>query len=210
MPKSAPSNDDQSIPEGIDASDGCGLLDLARRLNPSMTCWSVDFAARRIHWTGSLAIHHRLPAESECGSPECLLQRVHPDDVEKVRCSLDKARDAGSYDIECRLLQDHGGVCWVHEVGQFGSKSSSPNRVAAVTLEVWGGEAAPDSTCREPSKGSLRVPIHDLRNSLGVISNVAYLIRRPGAADMGEVSNMIEEEITRCSAILSRMLAEHG
>jgi len=211
MTKSAQPAQTHAVPGDVGEWDGRTLLELAGKLFPTMTWWTIDFAARRVQWTGSLGIHHRLPPEGECDSPKCLLKRIHPDDVGTVRATLDRARDAGSYDIECRLTDENGGACWIREVGAFGSSEPpGTSRVAAITLEVWKPDKADEASGGAGKENSLRAPIHDLRNSLGVISNVAYLIRRPDAANMSDVSNMIEEEITRCASILSRMLAQHG
>jgi PAS domain S-box-containing protein len=63
---------------------------------------------------------------------------VHPDDREEVRRIHEEAvRNVGSYEVECRVFDDKGGLHWMHRKAHVAAdRTGRPVRVYGVTFDV--------------------------------------------------------------------------
>jgi PAS domain S-box-containing protein len=99
--------------------------------------WDVLADERR--GSGAMAeIYGYPPDEFKPSSYEEFLERVHPDDRERVRSTLDTAVAAGEpYEFEFRIVRPAGDIRWIHAKGQVHRDEKGVfSRVLGVSLDV--------------------------------------------------------------------------
>lgn len=71
-------------------------------------------------------------------TPQRLVHLVHPDDVDRVRTSIETAVSGGAdHDIEHRILRHDGSVVWVHAIaGRTGRTETSQGNLLGVILDI--------------------------------------------------------------------------
>ena len=90
----------------------------AQRLSHTAS-YALDIVARKIiHWSQE---HFRLyDFDPKLGPPSFdeTLQRVHPDDRERVDETLERShRERTDYEVDCRIVRRNGTIIYIHAVG---------------------------------------------------------------------------------------------
>jgi PAS domain S-box-containing protein len=76
----------------------------------------MEAGTNRMFWSEETARIYGYTPETE-PTPDLILQRVHPDDVELLKTVLEKAGQAGSdFDFEHRLLMPDGSIKHIHSL----------------------------------------------------------------------------------------------
>ncbi len=84
--------------------------------NARLGHWEFDMVTNALHWSDETLRIFNLTPEQFSGSYEAFLQRVHPDDLEKLKSAFSDSFDNRKpYDVEHRLLLDDGTIKYVHE-----------------------------------------------------------------------------------------------
>ena len=106
--------DEQKRAEGELRRSKAHLAD-AQRLSHTGSA-GMEAGTNRMFWSEETARIYGYTPETE-PTPDLILQRVHPDDVELLKSVLEKAGQAGSdFDFEHRLLMPDGSVKHVHSL----------------------------------------------------------------------------------------------
>ena len=111
--------------------------------------WNWDMATGEVAWSSRCKALYGLPPETVM-TYERFLERVHPEDRERVDAALRQAVEARSdYDVEKRAVWPDGSVHWNATRGRvFCNAAGEPVRVAGVTLDITGRKLA-DEALRE-------------------------------------------------------------
>jgi PAS domain S-box-containing protein len=140
---------------------------------------------------------------------------IHPDDQDRIRLQLEEAfRTGGRYQVDYRILREHGKVLWVSSAGRALKDSDGEvRRVAGVTSDVTDRKRLEESfyqAQKMEAVGRLAGSVaHDFNNMLGVISAYAELLLvEPGlpataAKRVAEIMNATQ----RSNALTRQLLA---
>jgi PAS domain S-box-containing protein len=106
--------DEQKRAEGELRRSKVHLAD-AQRLSHTGSA-GMEAGTNRMFWSEETARIYGYTPETE-PTPDLILQRVHPDDVELLKTVLEKAGQAGSdFDFEHRLLMPDGSIKHIHSL----------------------------------------------------------------------------------------------
>jgi PAS domain S-box-containing protein len=106
--------DEQKRAEGELRRSKAHLAD-AQRLSHTGSA-GMEAGTNRMFWSEETARIYGYTPETE-PTPDLILQRVHPDDVELLKTVLEKAGQAGSdFDFEHRLLMPDGSIKHIHSL----------------------------------------------------------------------------------------------
>ncbi|MCU4752254.1 PAS domain-containing protein [Halobacteria archaeon AArc-curdl1] len=130
--------------------------------------------------------------ESLYADPTSFLERIHPDDRDRVeRAVLEKRH--GVYDEEYRIVLPNGELRWIHDRGV-----PVMNEEGTVYREVGLTEDITDRKEREQQLAVLnRVLRHNLRNEMNVILGNAAEILEHGDAASAEHGDVIRQVATK-------------
>ncbi|MEW9625354.1 sensor domain-containing protein [Rhodanobacter geophilus] len=93
------------------------LLDQAQQL-ARVGSWSWEIAANRVSWSAELYRIYGVDPASHAATFEAYLERVHPDDRERVRRVVECAlQDGGTFEFEERILWPDGDERVLHSRG---------------------------------------------------------------------------------------------
>jgi PAS domain S-box-containing protein len=137
--------------------------------------WERNFANNKLHWSDeTYRIFGLKPQEIEV-TYNLFLNYVHPDDRDYVENTIKRAVSENSFDINFRIIRDHGEERIVHDVGKviFDEKYNP----------VWIKGTMQDITERKESEDTLaKIEIvrkkeihHRIKNNLQVISSMLDL-----------------------------------
>ncbi len=140
--------------------------------------WSWDIAAGEVKWSDRCKALYGLPPDAEI-TYEQFLDRIHPEDRERVNDALKRAVEAkGDYDIEKRAIWPDGSVHWNATRGRvFCNAQGQPVRVAGVTLDI---------TERKQSEEALRESMQRLQTVVNGAPVVLYSFDRHGVFTLSE------------------------
>jgi PAS domain S-box-containing protein len=146
-----------------------------------------------VHLSGELSrIYGINPAEG--ANWEKRVERVHPDDRDKYRDTIERAiRERSDYDLEFRIIWPNGMVKWIHSVGH-------PVFSAAGDLEQFVGSSTDITELKsaEQERESLRQLEADLAHTnrvstLGeMAASLAHEIKQPIAAAITSANSCME------------------
>jgi len=115
------------------------------------------------------------------------VERIHPDDRERVVAAVQKAMDPagdGDYNIEYRTVPVQGEVRWLHVLGRVRFEERAGRRVAVrfagVTINITQRKALEDAL-READRRKdqfLAMLAHELRNPLAPLTYVGSMLER--------------------------------
>ena len=96
----------------------------------------MDVETKRIFWSDEAARIYGYPAGTE-PTPELILQRAHPDDVDLVKDALARAaQDATDFDYEHRLLMPDGSVKHLHDLAHRMRDEAGNEEVVGVIMDI--------------------------------------------------------------------------
>lgn len=103
--------------------------------------WDWNIGNHGIYWSDDVYKIHGLTkqyvAEAEEGHA-CLLDRIHPDDLDRAMQVVDEAMQSGdNYDIEYRVVLPEGELRWVEAKGRLINDSDgSPLRITGTVQDI--------------------------------------------------------------------------
>lgn len=78
--------------------------------------WSLDMITNNLHWSDEIFDIFGLSQESYAPSYENFFAAVHPEDIDQVRQSEQKAMSGGeAHSLDHRIVRPDGEIRWVHE-----------------------------------------------------------------------------------------------
>jgi PAS domain S-box-containing protein len=81
--------------------------------------WEWNIATGVVRWSDNMEAIHRQARGSFGGSFESFIERVHPDDRERLKRAVAEAIGGdGSYNVEYRQLRDDGTTGWMEAKGR--------------------------------------------------------------------------------------------
>ena len=96
----------------------------------------MDVKTKRIFWSDEAARIYGYPPGTE-PTPELILQRAHPDDVDLVKDALARAaQDATDFDYEHRLLMPDGSVKHLHDLAHRMRDEAGNEEVVGVIMDI--------------------------------------------------------------------------
>ena len=97
----------------------------------------MEVKAKRIFWSDEAARIYGYPPGTE-PTPELILQRAHPDDVDLVKDALARAaaQDGTDFDYEHRLLMPDGSVKHLHDLAHRVRDEAGNEEVVGVIMDI--------------------------------------------------------------------------
>lgn len=146
-----------------------------------MGTWDIDLASNTIQCSPEmLAIWEIDPLEFK-GERKVLQDRVHPDDLERMRDSIDKAvLEKSIYDLEYRLNLP-SGMKWVRSRGRciFGLNPDLPTRFTGIVFDITSSKKKDLdlSLALKAKEEFLTQASHELRNPLTALSLLSKVFK---------------------------------
>jgi sigma-B regulation protein RsbU (phosphoserine phosphatase) len=130
--------------------------------------WQLDIARNRLTWSEEVFRIFGMPKTAKL-TYEKFLDKVHPDDRERVQRAWAGALQGGPYDIEHRILVD-GVLKWVREMARmrFGPAGNAVESIGTVQ----------DITERKRAEEALRKSTEEMRDLARLQAGVAELGER--------------------------------
>jgi two-component system, cell cycle sensor histidine kinase and response regulator CckA len=101
--------------------------------------WDWDISKRKMAWSDEIYRMYGLKPQETQASHKAFLERIHPEDAQKVTTALDRSLEDKSipYDVEHRIIRLDGTERVVHEIGQiFRDEMSKPIRMFSVMHDI--------------------------------------------------------------------------
>jgi PAS domain S-box-containing protein len=97
----------------------------------------ADVNANRIYWSDEAARIYGYPPGTE-PTPELILQRSHPDDVERLKAVLEQIPQGGrdSWDWEHRLLMPDGSIKHLHDVARSLKDAEGKEEIVGAIMDI--------------------------------------------------------------------------
>jgi PAS domain S-box-containing protein len=177
--------------------------------------WHWDVASGQLTWDDGLRQLYGLEPAGQVTDLAGFLDRVHPDDRERVETSFRRAlQGAGGLAQEYRIVWPSGEIRWVADLGQVGADAEGrPLYVTGICLDITERRASEErlrEAHRLQAAGQLAGGIaHEANNQMSVVLGaVHFLLRRkdlpePAAADI----DLIRRAAERTAAITQQLLA---
>ena len=169
------------------------LVLLAEATDDALYDW--DFDTREFWWGGGIQKLLGSDADPVESSARWKHDRVHPEDIERVRTSFDEARSSKATQWECeyRFLRKDGSYCYVEDRAYFLRDASgrayrtigSMRNVSAMKqLLIREKEARAQAEMASRAKDEFLAMLgHELRNPLAPIISGLELLRIRGGAE---------------------------
>jgi PAS domain S-box-containing protein len=108
----------------------------------------MEVSTRRIFWSEEAARIYGYPPGTE-PTPDLILQRAHPDDVDLVKDALERAAQGGSdFDYEHRLLMPDGSIKHLHDLARCFTNSTGRPEVVGAIMDITERKVADDAIRR--------------------------------------------------------------
>jgi PAS domain S-box-containing protein len=100
--------------------------------------WDLDLTTGEVRWSDGVGPLYGVAPGTFGGTYEAFLERVHPDDRDRVQATVRRTMvDGGDYEIEHRILESDGGVRWMHGSGRgLCDEQGRMVRIAGVVFDV--------------------------------------------------------------------------
>jgi PAS domain S-box-containing protein len=167
--------------------------------------WDWDIAADEVTWSDELYRLFGLPARSLAVTFASFLERVHPEDRERVRDAVEKAHaDLQPFAIEHRVVLPDGGARWLHAAGRvIADTAGTPVRMVGTAQDVT--ERKQLDQLRD---NILAAVSHELRTPLTSILGFAITLRERGETLSEQDRAAIYEHLSAQAARLDRLLSD--
>jgi two-component system, LuxR family, sensor kinase FixL len=207
-----------------------GLREIEERMTVAVEAanfgiWVRDLARDEIWATDQWRALFGFPAEERLEFDH-ILQRIHPDDRDGFRLTLEKAAQGnGSYQAEYRIVLPDGEECWIDSHGRFEfDVSGKPILLRGVSLNITARKEAERETQilrqeiahvgRVSMMGQLASALaHEINQPLGAIlrnAEAAELFMQDPSPDLDEVRAIladIRKDDQRAGSVIDRMRA---
>jgi PAS domain S-box-containing protein len=96
----------------------------------------VEVSTKRVYWSDEAARIYGYPPGTE-PTPELILQRSHPDDVERLKAVLERAVHGGcEFDWEHRLLMPDGSIKYLHDVARCVKNETGREEIVGAIMDI--------------------------------------------------------------------------
>jgi PAS domain S-box-containing protein len=130
--------------------------------------WDWDVVTGEVTWSDEVYAIHGLAKGGFAGTTEAFRQLVHPDDLERVWTTVNRAiAERSPYGAEFRIVRPDGNVRWVLTSGQaFYDGEGRPARMLGTIIDVTDRKRVEDALRRSDerlrlAKDAGRLGIHD-------------------------------------------------
>jgi PAS domain S-box-containing protein len=133
--------------------------------------WERDLASNRVTWSDTMHRLFGVGREQLSGSPDEVLDCVHPDDRAAFRGAYESAvrGDGDSFSQEFRILRSDGEVRWVYRRGQV-RRASDGHAISIIGVAI-------DVTERKEREARIRLlmqeVLHRSKNLLTIVQAIA-------------------------------------
>jgi PAS domain S-box-containing protein len=108
----------------------------------------VDVRTKRIFWSDEAAKIYGYPPGTE-PTPELILQRSHPEDLDALKTVLERAmREGGDFDWEHRLLMPDGSIKYLHDVARYVKDAAGTEEIVGAIMDITPRKLAEEATRR--------------------------------------------------------------
>ncbi len=108
----------------------------------------IEGSTKRIFWSEEAARIYGYPPGTE-PTPDLILQRVHPDDVDLLKNVLERAAHGGSdFDFEHRLLMPDGSIKHIYNLSHYLRDEAGNEEVVGAIMDVTERKVAEDAIRR--------------------------------------------------------------
>ena len=192
-------------------------LAMAQRL-AHLGFWSWHVTDNRVEWSDGLYRIYGLEQQAFGASLEGYLERVHPEDRERVQAAIEKAlADGGAFAFEERIVRPDGGTRWLRSWGTVApDPAGRPERMMGTCLDITDLRASEEGLRQAQKLESLAVLAggiaHDFNNLLtAILGNLelAMAVSEPGAAARAYMDRMALG-VSRAADLARQMLAYSG
>ena len=176
--------------------------------------WEFDATTGVSHWPAGISALWGLPPEEHVVPLPEFVERMHPDDRERVAGIVQDAIATGeSYDVEFRVIWPDKSIHWLAARGAaVRDETGKITKVLGIALEVTERHQT-EKTLRESEKlaaaGRLAATIaHEINNPLEAVVNLVYLAKMdPGLADSTRnVLDTADVELARVTHMVRQTL----
>ena len=126
--------------------DSVSLLEASQEVGAigTFVAWLTPEKAGRDEWSSLSIEMFGYTKETYDGTNQAFWDRVHPDDVERVRAAQAVAHETGAiYDIKHRIIRPDGVLRWIHERAAVEQDADGrPIRFLGVTTDITDQELA--------------------------------------------------------------------
>jgi PAS domain S-box-containing protein len=169
--------------------------------------WDWDLGTNRVSWSDELFRIYGLEPKSQEVTFEVYLERVHPDDREFARETVERAReDAQPFLFDHRIVLPDGGVRWTQSRGRVVTDHEGrPLRMVGTAQDVT--ERKQLDSLRDTILATVS---HELRTPLTAILGFAVTLRERGAeiehGQYRELLRHLAEQAERLDRLLTDLL----
>jgi PAS domain S-box-containing protein len=183
--------------------------------NADVGIWDLDYTTGALRWSERMQAHYGLRPENVGGSFETFMERVHPDDRDSVRETVENARKAGTeFTTQHRAVLPDGSVRWLSGAGRvLLGVHGEPVRAVGLSLDITKHRTLEDQfhqAQKMEAVGRLAAGVaHDFNNLLTAILGYCELLLEdfgptdPRAGDILE----IQKAGTRAARLTLQLLA---
>jgi PAS domain S-box-containing protein len=167
--------------------------------------WEWHIALNRVDWSDELYRLVGLPPQSVAVTYESYLDRVHPDDRERVAGIIQRAfANRQPFSFDHRLELPDGTMRWLHSKGRvILDAAGRPVRMLGTAQDITDRKRLD-----ELRDNILAAVSHELRTPLTSISGFSLTLQQKGATLGEDTRDQIVAHLVQQSAKLERLLAD--
>jgi PAS domain S-box-containing protein len=126
--------------------------------------WEMDLRSGRLWWSDEVYVLFGLTREQFDFSLGGFIQRVHPDDRDRLKPARDMALVHGKVEnVEFRVVKPDGTIAWMHEIAEV--RRNERNE------PIWFGGVVQDITGRKQAEADLVL----LRNAVARVNDIVLI-----------------------------------
>ena len=134
---------------------------------------------------------------------ECFMQRLHPDDRDRIRQAFANAEDTGHYESEYRVMLPNGQIRWIASRGRVEFSQGRPVLIRGASLDITARRQAEEAAkslsgrlihAQEAERMRLARELHDdLNQSLALLAVELDMFGQKPPATSSEVSERMRD-----------------